>query len=153
LPYLPRRNFLYASLGITAALGISYLTRDYWYSLIKDTLPHEGESLEITELDYPKTVKTGSTFTVKVIVKHILHDQKDVFVTLYDNSRHYRGGFYWILKGDGTKVYNLMVTAPSSSRKSWALKVHLNGEYKQSIYMEVKGNLLSTLTKVKLHIP
>ena len=126
--------------------------KDYWFPLIKDTVTHEVETLEITDLDYPKTVHAGSVFTVKVSVKHVLNDQKDVFVDLYDYSGLYRGGFYWILKGEGSKVYNLMATAPLSSKKSWALNVHLQGEYKKSIYIDVKRRHLSPLTKVKLHM-
>jgi hypothetical protein len=153
LPYLLRRNFLYASLGITVGFGLSYLMKDHWYPLIKHAVPYEVETLKITDLDYPKTVNAGSVFTVKVIVKHILDDQKDVFVDVYDDSGLYRGGFYWILKGKGAKVYTLMVAAPLSANKSWALKVHLNGEYKQTIYLDVKESNLSPLTKVKLHVP
>jgi len=46
-----------------------------------------------------------------------------------------------------------MVAAPLLSKKSWALKVHLQGEYKKSIYIDVKRRHLSPLTKVKLHMP
>jgi hypothetical protein len=154
LSKVSRRKFLYAGAGagVAAVVSIGYLTKDYWYSLIKDTVFYKVESLAIADLEYPKTVKAGSTFTVKVIVKHVLHAQKDVFITLYDNAGRYRGGFYWILKGEGSRIYNLMVTAPLSTKKGWALKIHLNGEYKKSIYMDVKENLVSPPTKVKLHM-
>jgi len=89
-----RRKFISIGAGIAAVAGIGYLTKAYWHSLIKDTVFYKVESLAITDLEYPKTVKAGSTFTVKVIVKHVLHGQKDVFVDLYDNAGLYRGGFY-----------------------------------------------------------
>jgi hypothetical protein len=96
----------------------------------------EPERLEIAYVEYPRSVRTGESFVIDVTVRYVLNSPREVVVDLYENAGPLLASKRMMLSAEGSAIYDLMVTAPSTARR-WQLNIHLQGEYKQSIYIDV----------------
>jgi hypothetical protein len=101
-------------------------------------IPPSGgpERLEIAYVEYPRSVRTGEAFVVDVEVAYALRSPTDVAVDLYEHGGPLVASKRRVLSGDGSQVFDLSVTAPSAPGR-WQLNIHLQGEFKQSIYIDV----------------
>lgn len=112
------------------------------------TTQTEPERLEIIGVGYPGSIPTGGSFTVDVKVRYVLNSPTDVVVDLYENAGPLLASNRTMLSGDGREDYDLAVTAPSMATR-WQLNIHLQGEFKQPIYIDV---VQQPPTKVKVYI-